>query len=93
MYTVKILNVGGVALRIIGNPAKKKKVPTLNYFNCHISQWPSNLCPGYFCTRDGKVKFMNKMATKGLHYTPPGTDGTDHAYRQRIAAQYQTRYT
>ncbi|KAK4871632.1 hypothetical protein RN001_015756 [Aquatica leii] len=29
------------------------------------------------------------MATKGLSYTPMGTDGTDHAYRQRIAAQYQ----
>ncbi|KAK9890059.1 hypothetical protein WA026_008867 [Henosepilachna vigintioctopunctata] len=29
------------------------------------------------------------MATKGLQYTPLGTDGTDHAYRQRIAAQYQ----
>ncbi|KAB0801175.1 hypothetical protein PPYR_05529 [Photinus pyralis] len=29
------------------------------------------------------------MATKGPSYTPIGTDGTDHAYRQRIAAQYQ----
>ncbi|KAF5294765.1 hypothetical protein FQA39_LY00249 [Lamprigera yunnana] len=29
------------------------------------------------------------MATKGLSHTPIGTDGTDHAYRQRIAAQYQ----
>ncbi|XP_071055210.1 protein jagunal isoform X2 [Onthophagus taurus] len=29
------------------------------------------------------------MATKGLHYIPPGSDGTDHSYRQRIAAQYQ----
>lgn len=29
------------------------------------------------------------MSTKGLHYIPPGTDGTDHAYRQRIAIQYQ----
>ncbi|KAI4454159.1 hypothetical protein MML48_10g00000215 [Holotrichia oblita] len=29
------------------------------------------------------------MATKGLHYIPAGTDGTDHAYRQRIALQYQ----
>lgn len=31
------------------------------------------------------------MATKGLHYIPAGTDGTDHAYRQRIALQYQIR--
>ncbi|KAF5285271.1 hypothetical protein FQR65_LT13285 [Abscondita terminalis] len=29
------------------------------------------------------------MATKGYSHTPMGTDGTDHAYRQRIAAQYQ----
>lgn len=29
------------------------------------------------------------MASKGLHYVPAGTDGTDHAYRERIAAQYQ----
>ncbi|KAJ3622764.1 hypothetical protein MTP99_019044 [Tenebrio molitor] len=28
------------------------------------------------------------MATKGLYYTPPGTDGTDHAFRQRVAPQY-----
>ncbi|XP_065166304.1 protein jagunal [Atheta coriaria] len=28
------------------------------------------------------------MASKGLHYTPLGTDGTDHAYRQRVASQY-----
>nr|CAI5858356.1 unnamed protein product [Callosobruchus analis] len=30
------------------------------------------------------------MATKGLYYTPPGTDGLDHAYRQRVAGHYQT---
>ncbi|GJQ67728.1 jagn [Trypoxylus dichotomus] len=29
------------------------------------------------------------MATKGLHYIPAGSDGTDHAYRQRIALHYQ----
>lgn len=28
------------------------------------------------------------MASKGQHYTPLGTDGADHSYRQRIAAQY-----
>lgn len=31
------------------------------------------------------------MASKGLHAIPAGTDGTDHAYRQRVAAQYQLR--
>ncbi|XP_019865900.1 protein jagunal [Aethina tumida] len=29
------------------------------------------------------------MASKGLHYTPPGTDGLDHAFRQRVATHYQ----
>ncbi|XP_017769778.1 PREDICTED: protein jagunal [Nicrophorus vespilloides] len=29
------------------------------------------------------------MASKGLHYIPLGSDGFDHAYRQKVAAQYQ----
>lgn len=29
------------------------------------------------------------MASKGLHYTPPGTDGSEHIFRQRVATHYQ----
>ncbi|KAJ8980598.1 hypothetical protein NQ317_018726 [Molorchus minor] len=30
------------------------------------------------------------MATRGLYYTPPGTDGSEHTFRQRVATHYQT---
>lgn len=30
------------------------------------------------------------MASKGLYYTPPGTDGSEHEHRQRVASRYQT---
>ncbi|KAG5897409.1 hypothetical protein JTB14_013499 [Gonioctena quinquepunctata] len=30
------------------------------------------------------------MATTGLYYTPPGTDGSEYAHRQRVASHYQT---
>ncbi|KAJ8950361.1 hypothetical protein NQ314_007896, partial [Rhamnusium bicolor] len=29
------------------------------------------------------------MASKGLYYTPPATDGSEHAFRQRVATHYQ----